>query len=93
MRKKIDVVETSQELGDVVTKEAESYQKVVPMPQLPPQFPKRLVKKMENGKYRCFFSMLKQLSINVLFIETLKQIARYAMLMKDMVTQKRSLSF
>ena len=48
------------------------------MPSLPPQFPQRLVKKTEDGKYRRFITMLKQLSINVPLVEFLEQISGYA---------------
>ena len=37
--------------------------------------------------------MLKNLSINVPLIETLEQKSDYTMLVKDMVTKKRSVSF
>ncbi|XP_049368219.1 uncharacterized protein LOC125833118 [Solanum verrucosum] len=56
----------------------------------PPHFPQRLVKKIEEGKYRRFISMLKQLSINVPLIEALEQITGYAKFMKDFVTKKRA---
>ena len=50
------------------------------MPKPLPPFPQRLLKKTEVGKYRCFITKLKQLSINVPF-------------MKDLVTKKRSVTF
>ena len=37
--------------------------------------------------------MLKQLSINIPLVETLKQMPGYAKFMKDMVTIKRSITF
>ena len=46
-------------------KDAEVPMKVIPMPRPPPPFPQRLVKKTEDGKYRSFITILKQLSINV----------------------------
>ena len=46
--------------------------KVIPMPRPQPPFPQRLVKKNEDGKYRCFIAMLKQLFINVPLVETLE---------------------
>ena len=73
-------------------KKDEVPQKVIPM-STPPPFPQRLVKKTEDGKYRCFITMLKQLSINVLLIEALKQMYSYAKCMKVTVTKKRSISF
>ena len=54
-----EVVEVSGELEDKTGKEAEVTQKVTPMPRPPPPFPQRLVKKIEDDKYRCFITMLK----------------------------------
>ncbi|XP_069144435.1 uncharacterized protein [Solanum lycopersicum] len=88
-----EVVEVTGELGEKTGKEVEVPQKVTPMPRPPPPFPQRLVKKIEDGKYRCFITMLKQLYINVLLIDALKQMYSYAKCMKVMVTKKRSISF
>ncbi|XP_049373432.1 uncharacterized protein LOC125838412 [Solanum verrucosum] len=74
-------------------KEAKVNQNVAPMPRPPPSFPLRLVKKTEEGKYRKFISMLKQLSINVSLIEGLEQMSGYAKFMKDLVTKKRAVNF
>ena len=46
--------------------------KVNPMPRRSP-FPQRLVNKTEDGKYRHFITMLKQLSINVPLGEALEK--------------------
>ena len=51
------------------------------------------MKKTEDGKYQHFITMLKQISINVLFIEDIEKMPGYAKFMKDMVTKKRSISF
>ena len=67
--------------------------KVIPMPRAPPPFPQRLVKNTEDGKYRSFITMLKQLSINVPLVEALEQMPGYAKFMKDLVTKKRSVTF
>ncbi|XP_049348532.1 uncharacterized protein LOC125813084 [Solanum verrucosum] len=53
----------------------------------------RLVKKNEEGKYRRFITMLKQLSINVPLIEALEKMPGYIKFMKDLVTKKRAVSF
>ena len=51
--------------------------KVIPMPRPPPPpLPQRLVKKTEDGKYRRFITMLKQLSINVPLVEAFEQICQ-----------------
>ena len=60
---------------------------------LPLPFPQRLVKKTEDGKYRRFITMQKQLSINVPLVEALEQMLGYAKFMKDLVTKKRSVTF
>ena len=66
------VVEVSGEVEDNTGKDAEVPKKVTPMPRPPPPFPQRLVKKTEDGKYRRFITMLKQLSINVPLVEALE---------------------
>ena len=63
------------------------------MPRPPPPLPQRLVKKTEDGKYRRFITMLKQLSINVPLVEALEQMPGYAKFMKDLVTKKRLVTF
>ena len=87
------VVEGSGEAEDSNGKDAEVLIKVIPMPRQPPQFTQRLVKKTEDGKYRRFITMLKQLSINVPLVEALEQMPGYAKFMKDLVTKKRSVTF
>ena len=88
------VVKGSGEAEESIGKDAEVPMKVIPMPRPPPPpFPQRLVKKTEHGKYRCFITMLKQLSINVPLVEALEQKPGYAMFMKDLVTKKRSVTF
>ena len=62
--------------------------KVILMPTPPPPFPQILVKKTEDGKYRRFITMLKQLSINVPLVEALEQMPGYAKFMKYLVTKK-----
>ena len=67
--------------------------KVIPMPKPPPPFPQRFMKKIEDGKYRHFITMLKQLYINVPLVEALEQMPGYAKFMKYLVTKKRSITF
>ena len=50
------------------------------------------MKKFEDGKYRRVITMLKQLSMNVLLVEALKQMPGNAKFMKDLVTKKRSVT-
>ena len=87
------VVEVSGEVEDNTGKDVELPKKVTPIPRPPPPFPQRLVKKIEDGKYRRFITMLKQLSINVPLVEALEQMPSYAKFMKDLVTKKRLVTF
>ena len=88
-----NVVKGSSEVEGSNGKASEVLIKVIPMPRPPPPFPQRLVKKSEDGKYRRFITMLKQLSINVPLVEALEQMPGYAKFMKDLVTKKRSVTF
>ena len=88
-----NVVKGSGEAEESNGKDAEVPMKVIPMPRPPPHFPQTLVKKTEDGKYRRFITMLKQLSINVPLVEALEQMPGYAKFMKDQVTKKRSVTF
>ena len=88
-----NVVKGSSEAEGSNAKDAEVPIKVIPMPRPPPPFPQRLVKKTEDGKYRCFITMLKQLSINVPLVEALEQMLAYEKFMNDLVTKKRSVTF
>ena len=83
------MVKGSGEEEESTGKDAEVPMKVIPMPRPPPHFPQRLVKMIEDGNYRHFITMLKELSINVPLVEALEQMPNYAKFMKDLVTKKR----
>ena len=87
------VVDVDGEVEDNTIKDGEVPKKVTPMPRPPTPFPQRLLKKTEDGKYRRFITMLKQISINVPLVEALEQMPGYAKFMKDLVTKKRSVTF
>ena len=55
------VVEGSGEVKDSTGKDVKAPIKVIPMPRPLPPFPQRLVKKTQDGKYRHFITMLKNL--------------------------------
>ena len=87
------LVEVSVKVEHNTGKDVEVPTKVTPMTRPPPPFPQRLVKKIEDGKYWHFITMLKQLSINVPLVEALEKMLSYAKFMKDLVTKKRSVTF
>ena len=88
-----NVVKGSGEADESNGKDAEIPINVIPMPRPPPHFPQRSVKKTKDGKYRCFITMLKQLSINAPLVEALEQMPGHAKFMKDLATKKRSVTF
>ena len=70
------VIKGSGEAEGSTGKYAEVPMKVIPMPRTPPPFPQILEKKTEDGKYRCFITMLKQHSVDVPLTEALEKNAR-----------------
>ena len=76
-----NVVKGSGEAEESNGKDVEVPIKVIFMPRPPPAFPQKLVKKTQDGKYRRFITMLKQLSINVPLVEALEQMPGYAKFM------------
>ncbi|XP_069143368.1 uncharacterized protein [Solanum lycopersicum] len=87
------VVEGSGEAEDITGKDVEVLIKVIPMPRPPPPFPQSLVKKIEDGKYRRFIKMLKNLSIKVSLVEALEQMPGYAKFTNDLLGKKRLVTF
>ena len=83
------VVKGSGETEQSTGKNAEEPMKVIPMTRPPLPFPQILVKNTEDGKYRRFITMLKQLYIIVPLVEALEQMPGYAKFMKDLVTKER----
>ncbi|XP_031100833.1 uncharacterized protein LOC116004803 [Ipomoea triloba] len=63
----------------------------LPMYQPPLPFPGRVKKNMDKTQYGKFLELLKQLHINVPFLDALGQMPRYAKFLKDLFTNKRKL--
>ncbi|KAL5560852.1 hypothetical protein UlMin_037063 [Ulmus minor] len=55
----------------------------------PPPFPQRFQKQQQDKKFQKFLDVLKQLHINIPFVETLEQMPNYVKFMKDMLMKKR----
>ncbi|XP_024018382.1 uncharacterized protein LOC112090696 [Morus notabilis] len=58
---------------------------------LPLPFPQRFQKQQQDGQFRKFLDVLKQLQINIPLVEALEHMPSYAKFMKDLVTKKRRL--
>ncbi|XP_039066632.1 uncharacterized protein LOC120212368 [Hibiscus syriacus] len=64
------------------------------MPQqqkLPPPFPQCFKKINEEQQYKAFINVLRQLTINILFIKTLKQNLHCIKFMKEVISKKQRL--
>ncbi|KAL5554731.1 hypothetical protein UlMin_042132 [Ulmus minor] len=55
----------------------------------PPPFPQRFQKQQQDKKFQKFLDILKQLHINIPFVEALEQMPNYVKFMKDMLMKKR----
>ncbi|XP_060974658.1 uncharacterized protein LOC133039741 [Cannabis sativa] len=60
-----------------------------PKPPLP--FPQRFRKQQQDGQFRKFLDVLKQLHINIPLVEALEQMPNYVKFLKDILTKKRRL--
>ena len=58
-------------------------------PQLP--FPQRFRKQQQDGQFRKFLDVLKQLHINIPLVEALEQMSNYVKFLKDILMKKRRL--
>ncbi|XP_062118985.1 uncharacterized protein LOC133832689 [Humulus lupulus] len=57
----------------------------------PPSFPLRFQKQQQDGQFRRFLDVLKQLHINIRRVEALEQMPNYVKFFKDILTKKRRL--
>ncbi|XP_062114496.1 uncharacterized protein LOC133825591 [Humulus lupulus] len=57
----------------------------------PPPFPQRFKKQQQDGQFRRFLDVLKQLHINIPLVEALEQMPNYVKFLKDILTKKRRL--
>ncbi|KAM6546008.1 hypothetical protein CsatB_026744 [Cannabis sativa] len=57
----------------------------------PPPFPQRFKKQQEDGRFRRFLDVLKQLHISIPLVEALEQMPNYVKFLKDISTKKRRL--
>ncbi|XP_070019911.1 uncharacterized protein [Nicotiana sylvestris] len=56
----------------------------------PPLFPQRLSRKVDDSKLEKFYDILKQLSVNIPFVEAFQEMPRFAKYLKDLITKKRT---
>ncbi|XP_076896404.1 uncharacterized protein LOC143549389 [Bidens hawaiensis] len=97
-----DVVSPSQPVDDETENPDKVHDRQVPAstaqvrepvkPYVPPiSYPNRLKKEKMEAQYGKFFELLKQLHINLPFIEAISQMPKYAKFLKDVLTNMRKL--
>ncbi|XP_062086335.1 uncharacterized protein LOC133792444 [Humulus lupulus] len=57
----------------------------------PPPFPQRFKKQQQDGQFRKFLDLLKDLHINIPLVEALEKMPNYVKFLKDILTRKRRL--
>ncbi|XP_075111700.1 uncharacterized protein LOC142181916 [Nicotiana tabacum] len=61
-----------------------------PIPKPPPPFPQRLARKVDDSKLKIFYDIIKQLSVNISFVEVFKEMPGFDKYLKDLITKKRT---
>nr|XP_009759229.1 PREDICTED: uncharacterized protein LOC104211800 [Nicotiana sylvestris]XP_016507254.1 PREDICTED: uncharacterized protein LOC107824946 [Nicotiana tabacum] len=82
------VQEVNQE--EVKEKEKETSKSPPPIPRPPPPFPQRLIRRVDDSKLEKFYDILKQLSVNIPFLEAFQEMPGFAKYLKDFITKKRT---
>ncbi|XP_070010324.1 uncharacterized protein [Nicotiana sylvestris] len=83
------VQEVNQEA--VKEKEKETSKAPPPIPRPPPPFPQRLIRRVDDSKLEKFYDILKQLSVNIPFLEAFQEMPGFAKYLKDLITKKRTI--
>ncbi|XP_070022647.1 uncharacterized protein [Nicotiana sylvestris] len=75
---------------EVKEKVKETPKTIPPILRSPPPFPQRLSRKVDNIKLEKFYDILKQLLVNILFVEAFQEMPGFAKYLKDLITNKRT---
>ncbi|XP_070029067.1 uncharacterized protein [Nicotiana sylvestris] len=85
-----DVQVQKENREEVKEKVKETPKNLPPIPRPPPPFPQRLARKVDDRKLEKFYDILKQLSINIPFLEAFQEIPGFAKYLKDLITKKKT---
>ncbi|XP_070023179.1 uncharacterized protein [Nicotiana sylvestris] len=84
-------IESSRTEPEEVKEKVKETQKTLPpIPRPPPPFPQRLARKVDDSKLKKFYDILKQLSINIPFVEAFQEMSGFAKYLKDLITKKKT---
>ncbi|XP_070054520.1 uncharacterized protein [Nicotiana tomentosiformis] len=74
----------------VKEKAKETPKALVEIPRPSPPFPQRLARRVDDSKFEKFYDILKQLSVNIPFVEAFQEMRGFAKYLKDLITKKRT---
>nr|XP_016467268.1 PREDICTED: uncharacterized protein LOC107789902 [Nicotiana tabacum] len=63
---------------------------LAPIPRPPPPFSQRLARRVDDSKLEKFYDILKQLSVNIQFVEAFQEMPDFAKYLKDLITKKKT---
>ncbi|XP_070031677.1 uncharacterized protein [Nicotiana tomentosiformis] len=63
---------------------------LAPIPRPPPPSPQRLARKVDDSKLEKFYDILKQLSVNIPFVEAFQEMPGSVKYLKDLITKNRT---
>nr|XP_009615901.1 uncharacterized protein LOC104108540 [Nicotiana tomentosiformis] len=86
--KGVKVQEKNHEKVKEKVKEAPKSLAQIPRPS--PPFPQRLARRVEDRKFEKFYDILKQLSVNIPFVEAFQEMSGFAKYLKDLINKKRT---
>ncbi|XP_070035703.1 uncharacterized protein [Nicotiana tomentosiformis] len=66
----------------------ESPKALAQIPRPSPPFPQRLARRVDDRKFEKFYDILKQLSVNIPFVEAFQEMSSFAKYLKDLITKK-----
>nr|XP_016438850.1 PREDICTED: uncharacterized protein LOC107764762 [Nicotiana tabacum] len=75
---------------EVKEKVIEAPKTLAPIPRPPPPFPQRLARKVDDSKLKKFYDILKQLSVDIPFVEAFQEMSGFAKYLKELITKKRT---
>ncbi|XP_075083842.1 uncharacterized protein LOC107819742 [Nicotiana tabacum] len=79
-----------QEENHEKVKRKEAPKALAPIPRPSPSFPQRLARRVDDSKFEKFYDILKQLSVNISFVEAFQEMSGFAKYLKELITKKRT---
>nr|XP_016502444.1 PREDICTED: uncharacterized protein LOC107820642 [Nicotiana tabacum] len=85
--KEVKVQEVNRE--EVKEKVKETPKALAPIPRPPPPFPHILARRVDDSKLEKFYDILKQLLVNIPFVEAFQQMSGFAIYLRDLITKNK----